>query len=108
VPVLKEKTSAYWIDGLAALGVPASPVNDLSQVFADEQVLHRGMKISVPDDQAKGGTVDLIGNPINLSESPVSYRRPPPSLGQHTDEVLKDVLGMSDAELAELRADGLI
>jgi len=108
VPVLKEKTSAYWIDGLAALGVPASPVNDLEQVFADEQVLHRGMKISVPDDQAQGGAVDLIGNPINLSETPVSYRRPPPSLGQHTDEVLKDVLGMGDAELQRLRADGLI
>ena len=108
VPVLKEQTSAYWIDGLAALGVPASPVNDLDQVFADEQILHRGMKISVPDDHAQGGAVDLIGNPIKLSETPVSYRRPPPSLGQHTDEVLKDVLGMSDAELQKLRADGLI
>ncbi len=108
VPVMKTQTSAHWIDGLAKLGVPAGPVNDLAQVFADEQILHRGMKISVPDDDARGGAVELIGNPIKMSATPVSYRRPPPSLGQHTDEVLKEVLGMDDAELQKLRKQGLI
>ena len=108
VPVMKTQSSAHWIDGLVERGVPASPVNDIGEVFADEQILHRGMKISVPDDDAQGGAVDLIGNPIKMSETPISYRRPPPSLGQHTDEVLKEVLGMSDAELQRLRKEGLI
>ena len=108
VPVLKQQSSKHWIDGLAKIGVPAGPVNDIGEVFADEQILHRGMKISVADEDAQGGAVDLIGNPIKMSATPVSYRRPPPSLGQHTDEVLKDVLGMDDAELQRLRKEGLI
>ncbi len=108
IPALKTGTSAHWIDGLEKLGVPASPVNDIGQVFEDEQILHRGMKISVADEQVRGGAVDLIGNPIHFSETPVSYRRPPPRLGQHTDEVLKEMLGMDEAELQRLRKDGLI
>jgi len=108
VPALKQHPSKHWIDGLAKRGVPASPVNDIGEVFEDEQILHRGMKISVADDHAQGGAVDLIGNPIKMSATPVSYRRPPPSLGQHTDDVLRDVLGMDDAELQRLRKEGLI
>ncbi|HER25790.1 MAG TPA: CoA transferase, partial [Rhodospirillales bacterium] len=108
VPVLQRNSSEHWVEGLAALGVPAGPVNDLGQVFCDQQVLHRGMKISVADEHAEGGAVDLIGNPIKMSQTPITYRRPPPSLGQHTKEVLKEVLGMSDEEVQKLKADGLI
>ena len=102
------KTQQAWIDGLAELGLPASPVNTLDQVFNDPQIKHRGMQIKVPYPGIQGGTVDLIGNPINLSETPVTYRRPPPYLGQHTDEVLEEQLGLSASELTGLRARGVI
>ena len=106
--VAKTRATRDWVEGLAALGVPAGPVNDVAQVFRDPQILHREMKISVPDPEAQGGAVPLIGNPLKLSETPVSYRRPPPRLGQHTDEVLRELLGLSDADLARLRAAGVI
>ena len=102
------KTQAEWLEGLAGLGVPASPVNTLDQVFADPQIRHRGMQIQVPYPGMQGGAVDLIGNPINLSETPVEYRRPPPALGQHTDEVLQEQLGLSPEELTNLRSDKII
>jgi len=107
-PVIKAKSRQHWLDGLEAEGVPAGPVNDIAQVFDDPQIKQRGMKISVPHETAAGGSVDLIGNPINLSESPVSYRHAPPTLGQHTDEVLKEFLGLSDEQLQGLRDDALI
>jgi crotonobetainyl-CoA:carnitine CoA-transferase CaiB-like acyl-CoA transferase len=107
-PVIKTKPRQYWMDGLEAIGVPASPVNDIAQVFDDPQIKERQMKISVPHETAAAGTVDLIGNPINLSETPVSYRHAPPTLGQHTDEVLGELLGLSEKQLKALRDDGLI
>jgi len=102
--VTRTRTTDHWVKGLTALGVPAGPVNDLAQVFADPQVRHRGMKISVPNPDAQGGEVALIGNPIKFSETPVDYRRPPPRLGQHTEEVLAELLGLDAAALARLRA----
>ncbi len=105
--VTKRKTSKEWLDGLAGLGVPAGAVNDLAEVFADPQVQAREMRISLPYPDSQTGAVDLIGNPIKMSETPVSYRRPPPTMGQHTEEVLQD-LGLSAAELAELRQKGVI
>ncbi|NQV48661.1 MAG: CoA transferase [Rhodospirillaceae bacterium] len=108
IPAIKQRATGDWLDGLEALGVPAAPVNDISQVFEDEQVIHRAMKISVADDHAEGGRVDLIGNPIKMSATPVSYRRPPPTLGQHTDEVLAELLGLTTSELEKLKKDGLI
>ncbi|HBT43340.1 MAG TPA: CoA transferase, partial [Rhodospirillaceae bacterium] len=68
----------------------------------------RGMKISMPHGAAGGQPVDMIGNPIKMSGTPVSYRRPPPTLGQHTDEVLAELLDLSDDDRAKLRDDGLI
>jgi len=103
----RRKRQAEWVDGLARLGVPCSPVNNVDQVFADPQVQARGMQIALAHPLAGKGTVDLIGNPIKLSETPVTYRRPPPTLGQHTEEVLRE-LGLSDAEIATLKAEGAI
>jgi len=103
----RRRTQAEWVAGLARLGVPCSPVNDVAQVFADPQVQARGMQIALPHPLAGKGTVDLIGNPIKLSETPISYRRPPPTLGQHTEEVLREC-GLGEAEIAALRADGAI
>ena len=108
IPVLKSKARKIWLDGLEKLGVPAGPVNDIAQVFDDPQVRHREMQISVPHETAAAGSVDLIGNPVKMSETPVSYRHAPPTLGQHTDEVLRELLGLSDDQLQKLHEDGLV
>lgn len=112
VPILAALIAAkprrHWLDGLAARGVPCGPVNTIDQVFADPQVLAREMRITMAHPSAGGGEVDLIGNPIKLSASPVAYTRPPPTLGQHTDDVLDDWLGMSAEERQALRREGAI
>jgi len=108
IPVLKMQKRQHWLDGLEERSVPASPVNDIAQVFADPQVQHREMKISVPHGSAGAGTVDLIGNPVKLSKTPVSYRAAPPTLGQHTDEILTELLGLSQEQLKKLHDDKLI
>ncbi len=106
--VMRRKAQSEWVDGLAKLGVPCSPVNNIDQVFADPQVRARQMQIAMPHPLADKGDVDLIGNPIRYSATPIAYRQPPPYLGQHSDEVLREVLKMSDAEIAELRGKGVI
>jgi len=106
--ILRERTSAEWIAGLTASNVPVCPINRLDQVFADPQVLARGMKISMPHPAAAGASVEMIGNPIKLSQTPVSYRRPPPTLGEHTQHVLRDTFALADGEIAALRASGII
>jgi crotonobetainyl-CoA:carnitine CoA-transferase CaiB-like acyl-CoA transferase len=88
--------------------VPCSPVNNVDQVFADPQVQHRQMQISMPHPLSANGMVDLIGNPIKYSETPVDYRLPPPYCGQHTDDVLKELLAMPETEIAALRERGVI
>ncbi|MEK9672707.1 MAG: CoA transferase [Rhodospirillaceae bacterium] len=102
------KTTQEWIDGLKERNVPAAPVYTLDQTFTDPQIINREMKIEMDDDHAKGGKVSLLGNPIKLSATPVTYRRPPPTLGQHTDEVLREILDLDDSALSGLRDDGLI
>lgn len=111
-PILRElvrkKTTDEWVQGLAPLGVPSAPVNTVPQAFEDPQVQHRGMRIELDHPLSADGTCRLIGNPIKLSKTPVTYRRPPPTLGQHTDEVLAELLGLDDAERNKLRQDGVI
>ena len=106
--VTRRKKQAEWIDGLAKLGVPCSPVNNVDQVFEDPQVQQREMKITMPHPLSASGTVDLIGNPIKFSETPVDYRLPPPYCGQHTQDVLGDLLQMSNAEIEALRQRGVV
>ena len=98
--VTSQKPQHHWIEGLTELGVPCGPINDMTQVFEDPQVLARGMKIAMPHPLAGKGTVELIGNPVKLSETPVDYHLPPPFCGQHTDQVLREMLHMSDDDLA--------
>jgi crotonobetainyl-CoA:carnitine CoA-transferase CaiB-like acyl-CoA transferase len=100
------KTVEQWIEGLERLGVPCGPVNRIDQVFSDPQVTHRGMRISLPYADCKGDSVDLIGSPIRMSETPVSYRRAPPRLGQDAEEILRDVLGYDAARIRELKESG--
>ncbi len=108
VPVFMTKTKAEWVDGLTALGVPCGPVNNIAEVFEDEQIKHREMRIDMPHDLAADGTVPLLGNPIKMSETPVAYAKPPPFLGQHTEEVLEALLDLDAAERSRLRDAGII
>ncbi|MCL4798562.1 MAG: CoA transferase [Burkholderiales bacterium] len=112
VPMLKQVTArravAEWVQALERLQVPCGPVNRIDQVFADPQVVHRGMRVTLDYPGSAADTVDLIGSPIRLSDTPVQYRRPPPRLGQHTDEVLREVLGIDDAELRSLRTERVL
>jgi crotonobetainyl-CoA:carnitine CoA-transferase CaiB-like acyl-CoA transferase len=103
-----KKPQEAWLDGLTALGVPCGPVNTLDKVFTDPQVLHRGLRIAVPYEGAAGGEIELIGNPIQYSTTPVAYDRPPPKLGEHTDEVLNELLDMGAAEVQALRDEEVI
>jgi crotonobetainyl-CoA:carnitine CoA-transferase CaiB-like acyl-CoA transferase len=103
-----ERPAVHWLEKAEAAGLPCSPVNTVDQVFADPQVQHRGMKVTMPHPLSATGTVDLIGNPIKLSATPVAYRRYPPRLGEHTDEVLNEVLGLSSDERRALRAEGVV
>ena len=106
--ITAKKTQAEWVEGLSALGVPAGPVNDLEQVFADPQVRHRGMKQPMPYKGVPGGQVDLIGNPVKFSETPVDYRVAPPRMGEHTDAVLGALLEIDEEEIAGLREKGVV
>ncbi len=102
----RQKTTDEWVEGLEERGVPCGPVKDIAQTFDDPQVVHRGMRVDVPHHQSQSGTVPLIANPVKFSETPVQYRHAPPTLGQHTEEVLREVLGCDSAELAALAASG--
>ncbi|MAH83019.1 MAG: CoA transferase [Rhodospirillaceae bacterium TMED8] len=102
------KTTAAWIKGLSKLGVPSGAVNDLAQTFKDPQILHRGMKISMSHQSSGSGKVDLLGNPLKLSATPVTYRHPPPTMGAHTDEVLEELLDTDENERQKLREEKLI
>ena len=106
LPLLRQATvarpTAAWIAALEPAGVPCGPINRIDEVFDDPQVRARGLRIDLPHEKA--GSVPLVASPIRLSDSPVSYRRPPPRLGEHTDEVLAEWLGLSAAEIGALRA----
>ena len=86
----------WLIDGMEAAGVPGGPINRLDDVFASDQVEARQMKISMPHPQAASGKVDLIGNPVKFSKTPVTYRRSPPLCGADTEAVLSELLGSDE------------
>ena len=105
-PVMRSKTTTEWIEALEALKIGCGPINTLEQVFADPQVQARGCVVEMP--HASGQTVKVVANPVRLSATPPAYRSAPPVLGQHTEEVLKGVLGLAEAEIADLRAKGIL
>lgn len=104
--ITRTRTRAAWIGALTAENVPCGPINDVGEAFADPQAVHRNMRITMPHPIS--GTVDLIGNPVKLSETPVTYRHPPPQLGADTRSVLKEVLGLDDDRIAALARDGAL
>lgn len=104
----QKRTMADWLESLEAAGVPCGPVNDLEQVFKDPQVIERNMRISMEHSEAEVGSVDLIGSPIKMSRTPVSYRHAPPTIGQHTNEILSSDLDLDEDRIQELRKLGVI
>jgi crotonobetainyl-CoA:carnitine CoA-transferase CaiB-like acyl-CoA transferase len=104
--VFKKRTTREWVEALEAAGVPNGPINNIRQVFEEPQVRARGLRIDLPHPTA--GTVPLVASPMRFSATPLEHKMPPPTLGQHTEEILREVLGMDDAAIAKLRASRIL
>lgn len=104
LPAMRTRTTAEWIALLEDKAVPCGPINTVAQAFDDPQVRHRGIARTLPRQAGDGiAQVATVANPMRLSATPVSYRRAPPSLGQHTQEVLHE-LGLSEERIRALHA----
>lgn len=110
VPLLeamtRTKTKAEWISLLEKAGVPCGPINNFKEVFENEQVLAREIQISAPHPTT--GTMKLVASPMRLSETPTELRMAPPTLGQHTEEILREKLGLNAQEIELLKQNGAI
>ncbi|WP_101674470.1 CaiB/BaiF CoA transferase family protein [Alloalcanivorax mobilis] len=110
IPLLRQttvmRTTDDWLQRLAAGNVPGGPVNDIARVFQDPQVQARNMRIDMAHPLK--ASLPLVGSPFRLSATPVSYRRPPPLLGEHTEQVLGQTLGLDPAALQRLRESKII
>jgi crotonobetainyl-CoA:carnitine CoA-transferase CaiB-like acyl-CoA transferase len=100
------RPSGEWLERLEEHGIPAGPINDYAQVFADPQVRHRRLRVDIP--RPDGGAMPAVASPFRLSGTPVEYRMPAPALGQHTEELLRKLLGKSREDLDRLREAGVI
>jgi crotonobetainyl-CoA:carnitine CoA-transferase CaiB-like acyl-CoA transferase len=103
---MRRHPTGWWIDKLEALKIGCGPINKLSEVFADPHVVARNMVLEMA--HGSGQTVKVIANPVKLSETPADYRLPPPLLGEHTDAVLAERLGLDAGALAALREKKVI
>lgn len=110
VPMLLEifstRNVADWIAAIEPEGIPCGPINDIGQVFAHPQVVAREMRRDLPHPTA--GTAPTVANPIRYSATPIAYDRAPPTLGQHTREVLRDVLGLAEDEIGDLARRAIV
>ena len=104
--MVKEKTKVEWISHLESVGVPCGPINNLQEVFENEQVIARGIQLNVPHPTA--GSMKLVASPMRLSKTPVTMRMPPPLLGEHTEEILSATLHYTYEQIAQLRSKGII
>lgn len=110
VPLIRQVTvfrrTEEWIALLEAVGVPCGPINSVAQVFADKQVAARSLAFTMT--HPLGQTVPQVASPMRLSRTPVEYRRPPPLLGEHTEQVLRYLLGHGDARVNAWRQAGIV
>lgn len=110
IPAIAEamlaRSMKEWVDLMEAANVPCGPIYNMQQVFQDPQVRHRGMQLSLP--HGAGVQAPAVASPIRLSQTPVQYGRSAPLLGEHTDTVLSEALGLAPERIAELRSQGAI
>ncbi len=104
--VFREKTSAEWLKILTEAEIPNAPINTIDRVFADPQVCAREMIVDL--EHPVTGKYKVVGSPMKLSRTPVQYRIPPPLLGEHTEDVLRNTLGYDPAAIARLKEDKVI
>ncbi|MDO9114956.1 MAG: CaiB/BaiF CoA-transferase family protein [Polaromonas sp.] len=104
--MLLAKPMAEWVELFEVANVPCGPIYDMQQVFEDPQVQHRGMKLSLP--HGAGVQAPAVASPLRFSDTPIEYGRAAPTLGEHTDAVLADKLGLDAERIAALRAKGVI
>jgi len=105
VPLLKSRTTLEWIGLLEKANVPCGPINRIDQVFSDPQAIAR--KLTVPMAR-EGQALNLVASPLRLERTPPEYRLPPPQLGEHTEEILRQTLQLEVAEIEQLRRAGAI
>jgi crotonobetainyl-CoA:carnitine CoA-transferase CaiB-like acyl-CoA transferase len=104
-PVLAARSTQDWIALLEEANVPCGPINRIDEVFSDPQAIARGFTIAM---QRGAGAVNLVASPVRLEKTPPEYRFAPPLLGEHTDEILRETLNLSEAEITALRAQRVI
>jgi crotonobetainyl-CoA:carnitine CoA-transferase CaiB-like acyl-CoA transferase len=105
-PIFKTRPRDEWVQVLNDNAIPCAPINAMDEVFQNPQVLHRNMLVEV--DHPKAGKIKLVGIPVKYTGAEVAIRRPPPVLGQHTGEILQEVLGYDGKRIEELQSEGVI
>ena len=110
LPLIEEAfvkhTTRWWLDELATVGVPAGPINPIDAVLAEPQALHRGLSMTIADDL--NGSLPSIASPLRLTTTPPQASLPPPRLGAHSREILRDLLSMDEDRIEKLLASGII
>ena len=110
LPLIEEAflkhTTGWWLDELAKVGVPAGPINPIDAALAEPQAVHRRLSMKIPDDLT--GSVPGIASPLRLAATPPKASMPPPRLGAHSRDVLKDLLSMEESRIESLLSDGII
>jgi len=104
--IFLKRPTREWVKLLDEAGVANGPINTIEKVFEEPQVQARGLKIELP--HAVAGKVPLVASPMKFSGTPIKHEVPPPALGQHTDEILSGVLKKNEAEIARLKAAGIV
>ncbi len=110
IPLLNDrfklKDAETWVEGLLALGIPTGPINTVQQALHDPHVTARGLveTVTMPDES----TLQLVGPPVRLSATPARIESAPPQVGEHTEHVLREVLGMTQADISRLREQGVV
>jgi crotonobetainyl-CoA:carnitine CoA-transferase CaiB-like acyl-CoA transferase len=104
--IIEQKTCKQWLEIFSKESIPAAPINTIDEVFADPQVLHRQMLVEI--NHPTIGKLKMTGLPVKYSDTKPSIRFAPPLLGQHTGEILKDLLGYTDEQIKQLREENVI